>query len=135
MNNEPRLIRLPIIPDNRGNLSFIEEGCQTSFPIQRLYWIYDVPGGETRDGHAYKKNRELIVALSGSFDIEIFDGKGYQTFTLNRSYNALEIPPGIWREINNFSSNAIALVIASEPYNESDYIRDIESYKQMYDAD
>lgn len=116
---EARIVELPKILDERGNLSFIEECRHVPFRIARAYWIYDVPGGQGRDGHAYRRNEELIVALSGSFDV-VVDGQG--TFLLNRSYYGLYVPAGTWRELTNFSTNSLAMVLASEPYDEDDYI-------------
>lgn len=127
-DSQPMIINLPKFLDMRGNLSFVEELHHIPFKIQRAYWIYDVPGGEARGGHAYKKNLEFIIALSGSFDVAIDNGGGKQIFTLNRSYYGLYIPKGIWRELNNFSTNSLALVLASEPYDKTDYIRDYEEY-------
>lgn len=119
MSDEPRIIQLPKILDDRGNLSFIEGARHVPFEIARAYWVYDVPGGDARDGHAYRRNRELIVALSGSFDVVLGDGR---TFSLNRSYYGLYVPAGTWRQLTNFSTNSFALVLASEPYDEDDYI-------------
>ncbi len=121
---EIKLIDFPKIEDPRGNLSFIEEEKQVPFKIERTYWIYDVPGGQVRGGHAFKEQKELIVALSGSFDVMVDDGKTKQTFSLNRSYYGLYIPAGMWREMQNFSTNSLAMVLSSTPYNEQDYIRD-----------
>jgi len=125
----PRIINLPKFLDARGNLSFIEQNKHIPFEIRRSYWIYDVPGGESRGGHAYKENQEFIVALSGSFDVIIDDGQGKEVFTLNRSYYGLYVPKGLWREMENFSTNSLALVISSTDYDENDYIRDYEEYK------
>lgn len=124
----PHIIELPKFLDKRGNLSFIEEFKQIPFKIERTYWIYDVPGGEHRGGHAYRENEEFIVALSGSFDVILDDGKVKTTYSLNRSYYGLYVPKGIWREMNNFSTNSLALVLASTPYDPSDYIRDYQSF-------
>lgn len=124
-----RLIDLPKILDERGNLSFVEENKHIPFNIKRTYWIYDVPGGEKRGGHVYKENQEFIIALSGSFDVIIDDGKERKTFALNRSYYGLYIPKGIWRQMENFSTNSLALVLASIPFNPSDYIYDYEVFK------
>lgn len=126
-----KLVDLPKILDRRGNLSFIEEFAHIPFEIARTYWIYDVPGGEKRGGHAYKKNKEFIVALSGSFDVMLEDENEQKTFHLNRSYYGLYVPEGIWREMNNFSTNSLALVLASIPYDSSDYIYDHETFKKM----
>lgn len=125
----PRIINLPRIRDKRGNLSFIEEIKHLPFKIERCYWIYDVPGGETRGGHAYKENQEFIIALSGSFDVIIDDGKEKKIFSLNRSYYGLYVPKGIWRQMENFSTNSLALILASKPYVASDYIYDYEVFK------
>lgn len=124
-----KIIDLPKILDKRGNLSFVEELKQVPFKFERSYWIYDVPGGEVRGGHAYKENQEFIIALSGSFDVILDDGEKTKMFSLNRSYYGLYIPKGIWREMNNFSTNSLALVLASIPYNEFDYIYDYELFK------
>lgn len=118
-----KVIQLPKIEDNRGNLSFIEQNNHIPFEIKRIYWIYDVPGGQVRGGHAFKEQRELIVALSGSFDVTLDDGKEKKTFLLNRSYYGLYIPAGLWRQMNNFSTNALAIVLSSTPFSENDYIR------------
>lgn len=118
----PRIINLPKYEDLRGNLSFIEEFKHIPFKIERIYWIYDVPGGQIRGGHAFKVQQELIVALSGSFDVVVDDGLEKQTFSLNRSYYGLYLPPGLWRQMNNFSTNSLALVLSSTHYNENDYI-------------
>jgi len=119
-----KIIDLPKILDERGNLSFLEESKHIPFKIKRTYWIYDVPGGETRGGHAYKQNQEFIVAISGSFDVILNDGKDKKTFSLNRSYYGLYVPNGLWRHMENFSTNSLALIIASEEYNAGDYIKD-----------
>ena len=124
-----KLIQLPKFLDARGNLSFIEQENHIPFKIERTYWIYDVPGGEKRGGHAYKENEELIVALSGSFDIIVDDGKEKKTFSLNRSYYGLYVPKGTWREMQNFSTNSLALILSSTRYDENDYIRDYDEFK------
>jgi len=124
----PHIINLPKIEDERGNLTFIEEENHIPFKIKRVYWIYDVPGGQKRGGHAFKEQQEFIVALSGSFDVAIDDGKQKQTFSLNRSYYGLYIPNGLWREMNNFSTNSLALVLSSTEFSEDDYIRDYQTY-------
>lgn len=123
------MINLPQFLDRRGNLSFIEEENHIPFKIKRTYWIYDVPGGEARGGHAYRENEEFIVALSGSFDVVLDDGKKRNVYSLNRSYYGLYVPKGYWREITNFSTNSLALVLASKQYDESDYIRDYQQFK------
>ena len=129
--NKPEIIQLPKFLDARGNLSFIEENNHVPFKIERTYWIYDVPGGEKRGGHAYKENEELIVALSGSFDVILDDGCERKTFSLNRSYYGLYVPKMIWREMVNFSTNSLALVLSSTKYDVEDYIRDYEIFKLM----
>ena len=125
-----RIINLPKFLDDRGNLSFVEQFKHIPFKIARTYWIYDVPGGESRGGHAYKENQELIIALSGSFDVILDNGEGMETFSLNRSYYGLYVPKGIWREMVNFSTNSLALVLSSTSYDEKDYIRDYEQFKE-----
>ncbi len=129
IENGPRIIELPKFLDKRGNLSFIEEFKQIPFKIERTYWIYDVPGGEHRGGHAYRENEEFIVALSGSFDVVLDDGINKTTYSLNRSYYGLYVPKGIWREMNNFSTNSLAFILASTPYSQDDYIRDYQEFK------
>lgn len=126
--NDCKIIELPKINDPRGNLSIIEEFKQIPFKIKRTYWIYDVPGGEHRGGHAYRENCEFIVALSGSFDVVLDDGKEEKTFSLNRSYYGLYVPKGLWREMDNFSTNSLALVLSSTEYDVNDYIRDYEQF-------
>ena len=123
-----RIVALPKVSDSRGNLSVIEELKEIPFKIERTYWIYDVPGGESRGGHAYKENQEFIVALSGSFDVVLDDGEVKKTFSLNRSYNGLYLPKGLWREMKNFSTNSLALVLSSTNYDSSDYIRDYQEF-------
>ena len=127
---QPRIIDLPKIGDKRGNLSLVEEFKQIPFKIERTYWIYDVPGGEKRGGHAYYENSEFIVALSGSFDVVLDDGKEKKIFSLNRSYYGLLVPKGWWRQMENFSTNALALVLASTPYTKEDYIYSYEEFKR-----
>jgi len=131
--NDVTIINLPKILDDRGNLSFIEENSHIPFKIKRVYWIYDVPGGEVRGGHAYKELYELIVALSGSFDVVLDDVKEKKTFHLNRSYYGLYVPKMIWRQLENFSTNALCLILASEQYDESDYIRDYNEFVKLAD--
>lgn len=128
---QSKIIDLPKFLDKRGNLSFVEEFKQVPFKIERSYWIYDVPGGEVRGGHAYKENQEFIIALSGSFDVVLDDGKKKNVFTLNRSYYGLYVPKGIWRAMSNFSTNSLALVLASISYDEADYIYDYELFKHL----
>jgi len=124
----PQIIQLPKILDKRGNLSFFENDNQIPFAIRRSYWIYDVPGGEARGGHAYRENEEFIVALSGSFDIVLDDGSKRKVYSLNRSYYGLYVPKMYWREMNNFSTNSLALIVSNTEYNENDYIRDYNNF-------
>ena len=126
--DEAKIINLPKLLDARGNLSFAEQFAQMPFEIRRVYWLYDVPGGVNRGGHAEINNEEVVIALSGSFEILINDGERTRTFTLNRSYYGLYIPKGVWREIREFSTNAVALEFGSIPYNENDYIRDYDAF-------
>lgn len=126
--DKPQIIELPKFLDTRGNLSVIEELKEIPFKIERTYWIYDVPGGEARGGHAYKENQEFIVALSGSFDVILDDSIGKQVFHLNRSYYGLYVPKGFWREMNNFSTNSLALVLASTKFDQCDYIYNYEEF-------
>lgn len=127
---QPIIINLPKIGDKRGNLSLVEEFKHIPFKIERTYWIYDVPGGEKRGGHAYRENQEFIVALSGSFDVVLDDGKEKKLYSLNRSYYGLYVPKGWWRQMENFSTNALALVLASTPYTKEDYIYDYQDFKR-----
>ena len=128
---DARIIQLPRILDCRGNLSFAENLNQIPFAICRTYWLYDVPGGECRGGHAYRENEEFVIALSGSFDVVLDDGVQKQTYSLNRSYYGLYIPKGVWREIDNFSTNSLALEFGSMPFDELDYIRDYKEFIQL----
>lgn len=128
---EPAIIQLPKILDDRGNLSFFENQNQIPFDIKRVYWIYDVPGGEVRGGHAYKELQEMIVALSGSFDVVLNNGKEERKFTLNRSYYGLYVPKMIWRSMENFSTNSLAFIATDASYSEDQYIRDFEDFKHM----
>jgi WxcM-like, C-terminal len=126
-----RLLQLPKIEDRRGNLTFIEANRHVPFAIERVYYLYDVPGGAERGGHAHKGLHQFLVAMSGSFDVKIDDGHRKTTFHLNRSYSGLYLCPMIWREIDNFSSGAVCMVLASTPYDESDYLRDYEQFVAM----
>lgn len=126
-----KLIELPKILDARGNLSFVENYAQIPFEIKRSYWIYDVPGGECRGGHAFRQNEEFIIALSGAFDVIVDDGTQKVTFTLNRSYYGLYIPKGLWREMKNFSSNSFALEFGSTKYEATDYVRDYDEFIKL----
>ena len=127
---ETNIIQLPKILDERGNLSFIESETHIPFKVERTYWIYDVPGGEIRGSHAFKEQCEFIVALSGSFDVVLHDGKEEKVVSLNRSYYGLYVPNMIWRRMENFSTNAVAMVLASTKYEEMDYIRDFDEFKK-----
>ena len=123
-----KILSLPKIGDERGNLSIIEQAKQIPFEIRRVHWIYDVPGGVNRGGHAYKETEEFIVALSGSFDVVVDDGEGRKAYSLNRSYFGLYVPKGMWRTMTNFSTNSLALVLSSTDYDENDYVSDYEEY-------
>ena len=125
-----KLLNFPKILDKIGNLSFLENKSQVPFDIKRVYWIYDVPGGEKRGGHVYKRNQELIIALSGSFDIILHNGKIKNTVSLNRSYTGLYVPNGVWRQMDNFSTNSLALILASTLYDKDDYIYDFDEFLQ-----
>lgn len=125
---DSKILNLPKIADPRGNLSIIEQFKQIPFEIKRTYWIYDVPGGCDRGGHAYKENQEFIVALSGAFDVVLDDGKEKKTFSLNRSYMGLYVPKGMWRTMTNFSTNSLALVLSSTEYDVNDYIMDYDEF-------
>lgn len=125
-----QIIELPKVTDRRGNLSFIEVEKHIPFRIARVYWIYDIPGGQRRGSHAFKSQHELIIALSGSFDVVLDDGKEKRSYTLNRSYNALYVPNMMWRSLTNFSTNALCLVLTSEPYSEDDYIRNYKEFRK-----
>jgi oxalate decarboxylase/phosphoglucose isomerase-like protein (cupin superfamily) len=126
-----KLVDLPKILDPRGNLSFFENNNQIPFDIKRTYWVYDVPGGEIRGSHAFKESHELIIALSGSFDLILNDGKKEFKYNLNRSYNGVYVPNLIWRRLENFSTNSLALIVSNIEYNEQDYIRDFDEFKKI----
>lgn len=128
---KPYIINLPKILDNRGNLSFFENNNQIPFEIKRSYWIYDVPGGEIRGGHAYYQQQEFIIALSGGFDVVLNNGIEEMRFHLNRSYFGLYVPNKMWRSMENFSTNSLALIVSDSMYSESDYIRDFKQYKTV----
>ena len=130
--NGANIIQLPKNLDRRGNLSVVEEITNIPFEIKRTYWIYDVPGGAVRGGHAYRNNEEFIVALSGSFDVILDNGLLRTTYSLNRSYYGLYVPKGVWRQMVNFSTNSLALIMASIPFDPSDYIYDYEHFKELY---
>lgn len=127
----PKIINLPKIIDKRGNLSFFENPRQLPFEIARTYWIYDVPGGESRGSHAFKEQREFIVALSGSFDVILNDGEKEEKFSLNRSYYGLLVPKMYWRHVENFSTNSLALIVSDKKFDEADYIRDFDEFKKL----
>ncbi len=131
IQERPKIISLPKFLDARGNLSYIEQESHIPFTIRRTYWLYDVPGGESRGGHAYRENDEFIVALSGSFDVELDDGIEKEVYTLNRSYYGLYVPRGFWRKMINFSTNSLAMVLSSTNYTADDYIRDYEEYLKL----
>ena len=128
---EVRIIELPKFLDARGNLSFAQNNTHIPFEIKRTYWLYDVPGGERRGGHAYRETEEFVIALSGSFDVIVDDGKDKNTYHLNRSYYGLYIPKGVWRVMDNFSTNSLALEFASTKYDPADYIRDYNEFLNM----
>lgn len=125
----PHIISLPKIEDHRGNLTFVEGNRHLPFEIARVYYLYDVPGGATRGGHAHRTLQQVFIALSGSFDVKLDDGKETRTYSLNRSYIGLYVPRMTWRELENFSSGAVCLVLASLPYDESDYLRKYEDFR------
>lgn len=129
--DDVRIIELPKFLDARGNLSFVEQNCHIPFEIMRTYWIYDVPGGEYRGGHAFKENQEVVIALSGAFDVVVDDGEHQRIIELNRSYYGLYIPAGIWRTMENFSTNSFALEFGSVEYSASDYIRDYHEFLKL----
>ena len=127
---QAEIIQLPKIADPRGNLTFVEGSNHVPFDIKRVYWIYDVPGGETRGGHAFKEQDELIISLSGSFDVVVDNGSSIEKFSLNRSYYGLYVPAGMWRHMENFSTNSLALVLASTVFNSQDYIRNYDEFRK-----
>lgn len=126
--DECRIIELPKIQDHRGNLTFIEGGQHVPFDVKRVYYLYDVPGGAERGGHAHKELRQLIIAMSGSFDVILDDGENRRRIHLNRSYQGLLLPNMLWRELDNFSSGSVCMVLASDHFDESDYYRDYDEY-------
>jgi len=128
--HDVQIINFPKIEESSGNLSFVEEEKHIPFKIERTYWIYDVPGGQVRGGHAFKEQQELIIALSGSFDVVIDDGVDKKTFSLTRSYYGLYLPAGLWREMENFSTNSLAVVLSSTKFAEEDYIRNYQEFKK-----
>lgn len=126
-----KIVILPQLLDTRGNLSYAEQNYHIPFEIKRTYWIYDVPGGENRGGHAFKKNQEVIIALSGGFDVVVDDGENTKVFTLNRPYYGLYVPAGLWRTMENFSTNSFALEFGSEHFDETDYIRRYDEFLKL----
>ena len=128
---EPKIINLPKIVDPRGNLSFFENEKQLPFNIERTYWIYDVPGGESRGSHAFKEQQEFIIALSGSFDVILNDGQNEERFSLNRSYYGLYIPKMYWRRLENFSTNSLALIVSDRKFDMEDYVRNFDEFKNL----
>lgn len=130
---KPSIIELPRIQDQRGNLSFIEGNKHIPFQIKRVYWIYDVPGGEVRGGHAYRELKEFIIALSGSFDVVLSDGETESKYSLNRSYYGLFVPRLIWRRLENFSTNSLCLILASQVYKKDDYLYDFKEFLHEVD--
>ncbi len=129
--DDVKIIELPKFTDPRGNLSFVEQLKHIPFEIKRTYWIYDVPGGEDRGGHAFRQNQEVVIALSGAFDVVVDDGERKKIFTLNRSYYGLYIPAGLWRTMENFSTNSLALEFGSQHYDEDDYIREYSEFLKL----
>ena len=129
--DDVKIIELPKFLDARGNLSFVEQMNHVPFEIKRTYWIYDVPGGEDRGGHAFRENQEVVIALSGAFDVVVDDGTDKKTFTLNRSYYGLYIPAGLWRSMNNFSTNSLALEFGSISYSREDYVESYEEFLKL----
>lgn len=132
--NDCRLIDLPKMTDTRGNLTFVESNNHIPFDIQRVYYLYDVPGGADRGEHAHRNLHQFIISMSGSFDVTLSDGHATKTFHLNRSYYGLYVCPMMWRYLDNFSSGAVCLVLASQPYSESDYIRDKSEFHKLVNA-
>lgn len=129
-----RTVQFPKITDPRGNLTFVEGGREVPFEIRRTYWIYGVPGGEERGGHAYRELHEVIIALSGSFEVHLDDGARRSTHLLSRGYVGLYVPNMIWRQLESFSTNAVCLILASERYDESDYLRDYAAFRALQDG-
>ena len=128
---KPTIITLPKICDPRGNLTFVENGHHVPFDIARAYWVYDVPGGEERGGHSHHVAEELIIATGGSFNVNLFDGYETKTYTLNRPFEGLYVPPGYWRTLDNFASGSVCMVLTSTPYDEADYVRDYDDFMEL----
>lgn len=129
-----RIVELPMVPDRRGNLTFVEGGNHVPFQIARAYWVYDVPGGARRGGHAYHHLEELIIAISGSFEVGVDDGRRRSRYTLNRGYVGLYVPQMTWRSLENFSTNAVCLCLASRRYSPDDYVRDYDEFVALVSA-
>jgi len=129
--SDVKLIELPVIADTRGNLTFVEASGHIPFDIKRVYYLYDVPGGAARGGHAHKELQQIIIALSGGFDVLLDDGINKKSYTLNRAYQGLYVSNMIWRELDNFTTGAVCLVLASEHYDENDYYRDYNDFKKV----
>lgn len=125
---KPQIITLPRIYDPRGNLTFVQDNDQIPFEIKRVYWTYDVPAGEERGGHSHKASTSLVIAANGSFNVNLFDGKEWQTFTLNRPFEGLYLPPGYWRTLDNFASGSVCMVVTSALYDPDDYERDFDRF-------
>lgn len=132
--SDVHIIELPVIADARGNLTFVEGNEHIPFDIKRVYYLYDVPGGAARGGHAHKNLQQIIIALSGSFDVLLDDGFDTKTYTLNRAFQGLYLSNMIWRELDNFTSGAVCMVLASERYDENDYYRDYEEFIEAVSA-
>lgn len=129
---KPRIVDIPRIYDPRGNLSFVQNGDGVvPFAIERVYWIYDVPAGEERGAHSHHVGQEMIISLSGSFNVNLFDGEKTLRFTLNRPFAGLYVPPGYWRTLDNFSSGSVCMVLSSTPYDEADYVRDYDEFIKL----
>jgi hypothetical protein len=126
-----RVIALPRVNDPRGNLTFIESNRHVPFDVRRVFYLYDVPGGEDRGGHAHRELQQLVIAASGSFDVTVDDGVVTRTYSLNRSYTGLYMPPMVWGQLTNFSSGSVALVLASEHFQEADYYRDYDEFRSV----
>jgi dTDP-4-dehydrorhamnose 3,5-epimerase-like enzyme len=129
--SDPQVVELPRIPDARGTLTFLEAERHIPFAIRRAYWIYDVPGGEVRGAHAYRTLQEFVIAISGSFDVALDNGRTESLFPLNRAYQGLYVPALLWRQLRNFSTNAVALILASDPYDADDYVRSYDEFREL----
>lgn len=133
-SERPRIIQLPRIYDPRGSLTFVQSEDQIPFKLERAYWVYDVPGGESRGSHSHIRTQELIIAASGSFNVNLFDGRETLIFNLTRPFEGLYVPPSYWRTLENFSSGSVCLVLTSLPFSEDDYIRDFEEFCKIRNA-